>query len=490
MKKLHHYRKRLDKLDLKIMNLLDERFDITNEIGLYKFEHQLEIENKAREEEIYKKCNLYDYEHHLKEVYQKIIKTSKDAQDYGYFLVGKNLTHSLSPQIYQSLGLNYQLYPTDDFLKLKKLSFKGFNITNPYKDEAYNMCDFLSDEAKRTHSVNTILKKDDGFHGFNTDVFGICQLIDHYKLDINNSKVIIIGNGATSRTIHEALKSYQAKKIVHLVRTIRRENEFSLSLYQNFSDYDYIFNATSYGTYPAHDIEPLFSLGEFTDLKAVVDVVYNPLLSPLLYEAKKHKIKAINGLYMLVSQAVKAYELYTNQKRYQLIDSIYLNLKKKLTNIVLIGMPYSGKSTLGKTLADLLQKRYLDIDHELKKLAWDLATVLKTKDILQFRDKEQQVTIDYAIKTNQVIATGGGVILRDETMRFLKNNGIIIFIDPPLSILKSRIDDTRPLVKSEQDLEDLYNNRIDLYRRYADIIIEKSEINEELLEKINEIVSD
>lgn len=484
------YRKEINEIDNQLMDLINQRMAVSKEIGRYKFANNLSVESKTREKEVLVKTLNFSYASEIHQVYQTILEESKKLQKYDYFLVGKTLKHSFSPIIYQELGLNsYNLLPIDDFSKIKNLNFKGMNITNPYKEDAYLLCNQLSDDAQATRVVNTIIKIGDFYLGFNTDYDGFAALIKYGKINPQDKKVIIIGNGASSRTVSKVLTDFGAKEIIYLVRSIRNANEYLISDYHKFQDYQIIINTTPYGTYPSDDFTPLFPLKDFKSLEVVFDIIYNPDITPLIREAKKYHHKGFNGLYMLISQAAKALSLYQDSDKTFLIDSVYHKLKRNLRNIVLIGMPFAGKTTLGNKLSLEMNRSLVDIDFELAKAELDLATVIKTKDITYYRQQEALYTKKFAKERGLIIATGGGIVLNDEAMEALKMNGIIVFLDVPLNKLKTRIDDTRPLVKDEGDLKCLYDERISLYRQYADVIIHDEEKIEKVMEKINESLS-
>lgn len=387
------------------------------------------------------------------------------------------------------LGINnYNLFPTESFNVVKQFDFKGINVTNPYKKEAYKYCNELDESAKITEVVNTIIRKNNKLIGYNTDYFGFSMLLEYNNIEVNNKNIVIIGNGATANTITKVLYSKGASNIVYLVRNLRDNNEYSLDDYLKFKDYEIIINATPYGTFPNNQMNPLFNLDEFINLKAVIDVVYNPKRTPLLLSAKEN-VKKISGLYMLVAQAAMAASLYSGIDKLGLINEVYRNLCNELTNIVLIGMPYSGKSKLARELSQATNLKLVDLDLVMKAKNVDLESILKEGTVEDFRALEKEYALNYAKEVKQIISTGGGIVLSKKAMTALKQNGVIVFLDVPLAVLKSRIDDTRPLIRSEEDLIKLYNERIDLYKKYADITIESTDNIDLILEKIYEHIN-
>ena len=475
-------RKQIDEIDTKLMSLLNERYALTKRIGKFKMDNNIGVTNSNREKDILNKADQYLYAEEIKLLYRQLFASNKKYQDFHYGLIGKKLPYTMSPIIFDLLGIkNYHVIETNDFKKtMDKIVYKGVTVTIPYKTEAYEYCEELDESAGLTHTVNTIIGK----KGYNTDYLGYLNIFKKLNIDFTNKKIIIIGNGATSRTVAAAVGGNPT----YLVRTIRGKHEYLISEYKQFLDSDYIFNTTPYGTSPNYQDLPLFPLGEFTKLKMVFDVIYNPLKSPLLIEAKKHGIKAMNGIELLIEQANVSYNLFTGETGNR-ADNIIKEFKKKVSNIVFIGMSYSGKSTIGAEVAKALNKNFIDLDVELAKVGRDLNTLIKDQPVTVFRKYETEMAIKFSNHFNQTIATGGGTVLSEAAMNALARNAIIVFLDTPIELLKSRIDGSRPLIKTEGDLEQIYRDRINLYLRYADIRISNKMTILEIVEKINEVIS-
>lgn len=475
-------RQRIDEIDQKIMDLLEERFSITKEIGLDKQKKRLTIEDKKREEEILGKTQKYIYAEEISKIYNLLFSLNKKYQSFTYGLIGKNLEYSFSKLIYEQLGLqDYTLLQSDNFQNtVAKLNYSGLNVTNPYKKDAYSYCDLLDSSAEATGVVNCIIDKT----GYNTDFLAVKEIINFYNIDFTNKRIIIIGNGATATTIEHAI----GKKVVKLVRHIRGDNEYLLNDYEKFLDAHYIFNATPYGMYPNIANSFFFHLDGFKHLELVFDVVYNPLESPLLQAVKRKPIRKICGLEMLFRQALINYYLFTGKKVDEPRKKYYL-FKKNLLNVVFIGMSFSGKSTIGKRFARYMNKTFIDIDKELEKEGHDLNTIYEDEGIKVFREYENRKIKEVATRFSLVIATGGGVILNDENMHYLDSNGIIIYINPSLDTLYARMDCSRPLLKNRDDLCKMFIERKAKYEKYADIIINGDESDEEIGEKIDEYLS-
>jgi len=482
-RKIDKIRKTIDTTDKHLMELLNRRFQLCRDIGREKFLTDGKIESKTREEEILARAGNYQHCKEIKELYRKIFSLSKGLQKYDYFLLGQSVDYSLSPVIYQIFGLpEYQLLSVDNLTVLKLRHFRGANITNPYKKEVYDIVDWTDPVAKRYRAVNTVIKKDGKLYGYNTDYFGFEKMLAAYELNPAGCNVAVIGNGATARIVSAVCKKYGAKQIVHLVRTVRGNSQYLLSDYPKVSDFDLLINASPYGL---SEEEPLFPLQSFGRLQGVVDLLYAPAVTPLLREAARYRIPGYNGLYMLVGQAAAAYLIFSGTDKTDQIATVYRYLTKRIKNIVLIGMPYAGKTTLGRQWAAQTERPFVDIDAELAKQNISLLT----HDESEFRRAEAALAIAQSKRLGIIIATGGGIVLNDKAMMRLKENGIIVFLDIPLPILRSRLDATRPLAKTDSDLNELYRNRRDLYRRYADIVVYENNI-EQLGAMIDEYLSD
>lgn len=462
----------IDAVDEELMKLLDRRFRLTDRVGRIKFASGKKIEDSGREKEILARVAPGPRRRAVEAVYKRIFSESKKRQKYDYFLLGENIERSLSPEIYRLLGLaGYNVFPAPDAGILTTGEYKGANVTAPHKGAAFVMADWTSHEAKVTQTVNTVIKKAGKIYGYNTDYAGFEAMLEYYRIDPAGRKIAIIGNGATARTISAVLAKRDPQRLVFLVRSPRGKNEYSLESFSSFVDSEIIINATPYG---AAGGKPLFPLDGFTDLKTVIDLLYYPARTPLLLEAERLKVPAYNGLYMLVGQAVEAYKIFTGIDKTRDAERIYRELKREAANIVLIGMPYGGKTTLGGVLSKKLGRRFVDIDAELA----SAGVFLNPENEGAFRAKEAEITIRYARERGLVISTGGGIVLNPEAMACLRANGIILYLDTPLSVLRGRLDGTRPLAREPGDLDRLYEERAGLYRRYADITVSAGEIKQ------------
>jgi shikimate dehydrogenase len=391
-----------------------------------------------------------------------------------YGLIGEKLSHSFSKEIHESIAdYKYELCEISrdnlaDFLN--KREFSAINVTIPYKKEVIPYLDEVSTAAKELQAVNCIVNKNGKLYGYNTDYFGMRNTILRSNIDISSKKVLILGTGGTSRTSSLVCKDLGAGEII-LVSRDEKEGALTYNeAYSKHTDAEIIINATPVGMYPNSYASPL-DLGKFSNLKAVFDAVYNPIRTQLVLEAQKRNIYAEGGLYMLVSQAVHAIELFINtQFEENKADEIYHKVLKEKENIVLIGMPSSGKTTVGKIIADDLSREFYDLDDEIEKhIGCTIAEFFKSHTEKEFRDIETQITKEISKKNGIVIATGGGCILREENANALKSNGRLYFLDRALDNLTPT--NSRPLATKKEALKKLYDARYNVYLNTCDIQI-------------------
>ena len=402
-------------------------------------------------------------------------------------LVGKDVRYSFSQIIHEMISdTKYQLYSLKNLHDILKLDFEALNITNPYKQEIIQYIDVLDEEAQNIGSVNTIIKKNNQIYGYNTDYFGFIKTLEKFNVKVENKNILILGNGATAKMIKYALIKLKANQLDFLVRTKRGQNEYLLNEQIPFDKYHIIINTTPVGNMLYDEVPFDLNLALFANLEVVIDLNYNPLTSKLLIKAQEKNALVINGLYMLTAQALRAnYFLTNNEQILTRIDEIYYQLLAQQINLVLIGMPNAGKTTIGKELAKIYHKEFIDTDELFfKKYHISTSEFLSQFSEDEFRNKETKIIESIQDTHNAVISTGGGIILRKENIDNLKKNGIIIFIHKDLNLLKEANFNNRPLVKSNDDLEKLYNERINRYYQYSQIVINN---NQNLTETIDEI---
>ena len=389
-----------------------------------------------------------------------------------YGLIGEKLGHSYSKLIHEMLGrYEYGLFSLtqEEFREfITTRDFTGLNITIPYKKDVIPLCDDISDLAQEIGAVNTLYFRNGMLCGTNTDYRGFLYAAKSAGISFEGKKVLILGNGGTSLTARKAAADSGAREILI---TTRRGEEGCIS-YEDLpqhSDVEIIVNTTPVGTYPDNGAS-LISLSDFPECCGVIDVIYNPLATDLLQQAKEMGIPHSNGLPMLVAQATAAAEYFLDEEGLQEENPrIISTLEKDIENIVLIGMPGCGKSTLGKIFAERSGKKFVDLDQMIEeKAGMPIPAIFEKYGEQHFRDLESAVAVEAGKEKGQVIATGGGIILRPENMKALSQNGRVIFIQRPLEELAT---DGRPLSKDLESLKKMYGIRLPLYNKYSQLTI-------------------
>ena len=391
-----------------------------------------------------------------------------------YGLIGEHLGHSFSKVIHEKIG-DYvyeikEIEPENVESFIKKREFMGINVTIPYKEKVIPMLDYVDNNAKKIGAVNTVVNKDGELYGYNTDYSGMRALVLRVGAEIEGKKVLIIGTGGTSKTARAVVTDMGAKEII-FVSNVKVDGALSYEeVYAFHTDVDVIFNTSPVGMYPKNNATPI-DLKKFPRLTALIDVVYNPIKTKLVREAQALGIRAEGGLYMLGAQAVYAYEHFTGKTvDKSLCDDIYSDVIKEKNNIILVGMPSSGKTSVGTKIAQMTGKQFIDTDDEIVKAeGTDIPTIFADKGEGYFRDLEAKIVEDVSKLNGFVIATGGGAILREANVDFLKQNGKIYFLDRSLSKLMPTED--RPLSRDREAIEKRYNERYGIYKSVADVII-------------------
>lgn len=388
-----------------------------------------------------------------------------------YGLIGEKLTHSFSPEIHEKIG-NYP-YELIELTKeelgkfMTEKNFSGVNVTIPYKKDVIPYLDEISDEAKKIGSVNTVVNRGGKLCGYNTDYEGMSRLIervtDGKKLF---GKVLVLGTGGTAVTAKVVAKDLGADEIISVSRNKTEETVTYTEAIELHSDASFIINCTPVGMYP-NDKESPIDLSSFSKLSGVIDAVYNPLRTPLIRQAKKLDIPAEGGLYMLVCQAVAAYgHFFDTDFPTELCGRIYKELLFEKENIVLVGMPSCGKSSIGKALSVTLRRHFFDSDEPIAEEAnMSIPEIFLRYGEAHFRYLETKSINKLSSGLwNAVIATGGGAVLREENVDMLKANGRLIFIDRSLENLTPTPD--RPLSGDVDSLRRRYEER---YPRYVEV---------------------
>ena len=383
-----------------------------------------------------------------------------------YGLLGRTLRHSYSPQIHALLGdYEYRLFevePQDLEAFLKKREFGGINVTIPYKKDVLPYLSGISDNAKRIGAVNTIIVKEDGgLYGDNTDYDGFLCLVQKSGFQVKGKKALVLGTGGASLPISAVLSDLGAREVVFISRSGKNN-------YQNLSrhaDADLIVNTTPVGMYPNNLKAPL-SLSEFPNLSGVLDIVYNPQKTKLILDAERLGIPAYSGLLMLVAQGKRAAELFLGHDIPDSeTDRIFKKLSTEMQNIVLVGMPGCGKTTVGKALAEQLNRPFFDADEEiLKRTGKSAEAWIEACGEAVFRQKETEVLESLCKQSGTVIATGGGAVTVPENADILRQNSIVFFINRDVSVLPV---EGRPLSKATA-LSEMYEVRLPMYRSVCD----------------------
>ncbi len=404
-----------------------------------------------------------------------------------YGCIGEKLKHSFSKEIHNALAdYDYRIIEVErerlsEFAT--EADFAAINVTIPYKEMIMPYLYEIDEHAKSIGAVNTVVNRGGKLYGYNTDFYGMSELLRHAGVSVKGKKVLILGTGGTSKTAYAVAVAEGASEVVRVSRT-GRENAITYEeMYEGHANAEVIINTTPAGMYP--DIfGKAVELDKFPSLCGVIDAVYNPLRTPMILDAKRLGIKAEGGLYMLVAQAVRASEIFVDTE-YAAgeCERVYKRIVSDKENIVLIGMPGSGKSTVGKILAKALGRRLIDTDKLIaQKVGMDIPTIFREYGEAKFRDIEAEVIKECARETGVVIATGGGAVLREENVDALRENGRIYFIDRPLERLMPTAD--RPLSSAREDIEKRYKERYSIYKAAADVSVNANCFPKAVSEKI------
>ena len=380
-------------------------------------------------------------------------------------LLGRKLGHSYSPQIHGLLGsYDYKLFekePEDVGDFLKNGDFTGVNVTIPYKKDVIPYLSQLSPVAKRLGAVNTIVRRQDGsLIGHNTDYFGFQYLVERSGLTVSGKKVLVLGSGGASNTAVAVLRELGAQVVV--ISRSGENNYHNLHLHRDAS---VIVNTTPVGMYPNTGVSPI-DLNLFPQLEGVLDVVYNPARTQILLDAEKRGLVAMNGLWMLVAQAKESAEWFTGSAIDQnKIPEIHGCLRRQMENIVLIGMPGCGKSTIGRLLAQETGKQFVDADEALEaRLGRKITDIIPQDGEAAFRRMESDTLSELGKQSGLVIATGGGCVTQQRNYPLLHQNGTIFFLTRQLHKLAT---EGRPLSQPGK-MQQMYAQRLPLYRQFAD----------------------
>ena len=382
-----------------------------------------------------------------------------------YCLIGERLSHSYSVEIHKGRGINYELkeVPRGGLADFIKEGYDGFNVTIPYKKEIIPFLDGVDESAEKIGAVNTVVRRGGKYIGYNTDIEGMRYALSRKNIRLTDRNVMILGSGGAACTAQTLCGAEGAKSFV----TVGRSGEINYENCYGLKDTEIIINATPVGMFPNIGETPI-DLSRFNNLKGVFDCIYNPFNTALILQAKKLGIKCSDGLPMLVKQAIEAQKLWgidNADNTEEIINSLYAD---KL-NIVLVGMPSSGKTTVGKLVAEISGKKFIDTDAEIFNATGKTpAEIIETSGEKAFRNIETETVNKIAVGTGAVIATGGGAVLRGENVSALKANGVIFYVKRDLSLLSA---ENRPLSQSG-GIARLFGERKALYERAADFVVE------------------
>ncbi len=401
-------------------------------------------------------------------------------------LLGRSLSHSLSPQIHAFFGeYSYDLIekePDEVAAWMANCPYTAINVTIPYKKTVIPFCTELDEVATRIGSVNTIRFDGDAVKGYNTDYFGFTYLLRRAEIAVAGKKVLVLGSGGSSATVQCVLRDLQAAEIVVISRT--GENHYGNL--DRHADAQVIVNTTPVGMFPNTTDAPL-SLDGFPCCEAVVDLIYNPLRTRLLQEAQSRGMKTANGLAMLVAQGYRAAEIFLGETLEEAwIEQSVRSLEAEFRNIVLVGMPGCGKSTLAVLLANALGREVLDTDRLVEQAAGKtIPQIFEQDGETIFREIESETIQEQGKGLGNVIATGGGAILTSENRKALRQNAIVVFLQRDVETLSR---EGRPLSCDEDRVRQLYAQRLPLYREAADVTVNVTGTPEETCRRILEAI--
>ena len=397
-----------------------------------------------------------------------------------YGCIGKRLTHSFSREIHARLA-DYpydliELAEEEIPSFLAERNFAAVHVTIPYKQTVIPYLDHVSPIARRIGAVNTVVNREGRLYGYNTDYHGMTALIRRVGLQLQGKKVLVLGTGGTGKTACVVAADLGAAEVLTVSRSKSGGDTDYHEAVTLHTDARIIINTTPAGMYPDCGSRPI-DLTPFDRLEGVVDAVYNPLRTELVLDALDKGVPAEGGLYMLVMQAVAAAEKFLDTEiPSETADRVFRSVLASKENVVLTGMPGSGKSTVGRLLS-IEGYEFVDTDAEIeKRCGCSIRELISQRGETFFRDLESEVIREVSAHSGRIISTGGGAILRPENVRCLKRNGCLFFLDASLSRLGETAD--RPLSNTREKLERLYNDRLPIYNATADLRVPDMETPE------------
>ncbi len=480
MDELDKLRIEIDSVDRDILNAFERRMALCRQIGNTKRAHGIAVYDEAREEVKLKQIRDaagFESAPYSEELFRELISLAKIHQNKPAFgVLGKSLPHTYSPMIHNIIDPSYTYSVIErEENELDELFgsglFRGFNVTIPYKKEAFARCDVLDDAARETGSVNTVVFGEDGkTYGYNTDYFGFIYMLRRKGIDAAGKTVLVLGTGGAASAVLFALKQLGASEVISCGRTsqINYENVYDLA-----SSAQIIINTTPVGMYPDVN-ERLLDLTRFEKAEACVDLIYNPSRTRFLQDAEELGIKTAGGLSMLVAQGYKASRIFAgdaqgasniDSEAEKVIESVISRLELSMRNITLIGMPGSGKTTLAKRLALLTGRKMIDLDYAYRdKFGMTSAEAISGLGEDAFRENEMAVAAEVLPSSGLVISCGGGIVTREENKFYVRCNSNVIYLERPLTSLS---DHNRP-VSIQHGVEKLYSQRKEAYETWCD----------------------
>ena len=397
-----------------------------------------------------------------------------------YYLLGEKLSHSFSAKLHRRFGLDYELKEVESWAisrLLNEKDFKGLNVTIPYKKTIMPFLDDTDDTARRIGAVNTVVNKGGKLIGYNTDYFGLKFALDYYGIELSGENVMILGNGGAAAACKTLAGDEKAKSVT----VVERKGEINFENCYNVTDTSVIINATPVGMFPCAGISPVDS-GRFPNLKAVFDCVYNPVNTEFLRLAENLGIKRGGGLLMLVAQGMYSEYLWGEADNFkEKILPTYRDILFEESNIVLIGMPSAGKTTIGKAISEKLGREFYDTD-EMISARYKITPekIIEEKGEPYFREIEKEVVKELDGVKGSVISTGGGTVLSEKNVRVLRSDGVVVFLERDEEKLT---ENNRPLSKNGA-ISRLLRERTPIYENICDIKIRNDGSIEETAESV------
>ena len=484
---MDRFREEIDRIDAGIAELLDKRLDLAEKIGRYKEERGLPVLDEGRE-----KAKAGSFLEHFDpqkrdcvcRVMEAIMAGSRKYQEkivaevdghFDFALLGRGLAHSLSPQVHKALGgygfglIDIEEDKLDDFMS--DFPLRGVTVTMPYKRAVMSYCSEISDRARAAGSVNTVVKREDGtLAGYNTDYSGFRYTVKRSGVDVREKKCLIFGSGGASGTVRKVLEDLGAGEVLIVSRN-GADNYDNLNRHY---DAEILVNATPVGMYPSNG-DCLVRIEDFMSCCGVFDLIYNPIRSRLILDAEDANIPAFPGLEMLVAQAASACELFTGTDASDRVEEVCDKIRREQENIVLIGMPGSGKSIVGRKLAELTGKSFADTDEMIAKTFGKTPEeIILSEGEQEFRKKEMKLVERISREGGQVIAAGGGVVEDERNRIALKGNGKLVLVKRELCSLQTA---GRPLSVA-RGVEEIYDRRKAKYENWSDLHVRNMDIDE------------